>query len=106
MHGISQPEVLVLAVIAGDAFLPDHATTAVSAKRSAERAGITNMGFNLALRRLLRKNLLREQEIWNERDRESYAGLAVSDAGWAWIDANDSQFVLSRQDKAKDDLPF
>lgn len=106
VHGLSQPEVLVLAVIAGDAFLPNHATTVVSAKRSAERAGITNMGFNLALRRLLRKDLIREQEIWNERDGESYAGLAVSDAGWAWIDANDSQFVLSRQDKAKDDLPF
>ena len=99
-------KVLVLAVIAGDAFLPHHATTAVSAKRSAERTGITNMGFNLALRRLLQKKLVLERDVWNEQDGESYDGLAISDAGWSWIDTNDSQFVLSRQDKPKDDLPF
>ncbi len=106
VHGLSQPEVLVLAVIAGDAFLPDRATTALSAKRSAERAGITSMGFNLALRRLLQKRLILEQEIWNEHDGESYAGLVITDEGWMWIDANDSQFVLNRQEKPKDEIPF
>lgn len=106
VHGLSQPEILVLAVIAGDVFLPDQATGVSSVKRSAERAGITNMGFNLAVRRLLQKKLIREQEIWNEQEGESYPGLAVAEAGWSWIDANDGQFVLSRPEKKKDDLPF
>lgn len=106
IHGLSQPEILVLAVVAGEAYLPDHATTVNGIKRSVERAGITNMGFNLAVRRLLQKSLVREQEIWNEHDNEGYPGLAVSDSGWAWIDANDGQFVLSRQEKKKDALPY
>lgn len=106
IHGLSQPEILVLAVIAGDAYMPDHASTVSGVKRSAERVGITNMGFNLAVRRLLQKKLIREEEIWNEQDGEGYPALAVSDSGWEWIDANDGQFVLSRPDKKKDDIPF
>lgn len=106
VHGLSQSEVLVLAVIAGEAYLPDRATTVSSVKRSAERAGVTNMGLNLAVRRLLQKELVREQEIWNEHDGESYPGLAVSNSGWEWIDANDGHFVLSRPEKKKDDNPF
>ncbi len=103
VHGLSQPEILVLAVLAGEAYLPDQATGVSGAKRSAERAGITSMGFNLAVRRLLQKKLIREQEIWNERDGEGYPGLAVADAGWQWIDANDGQFMLNRPEKKKED---
>ena len=106
VHGLSQTEILVLAVIAGDAYLPGHATGVNGVKRSAERAGVTNMGFNHAVRRLLQKKLIREQEIWNEQDGEGYPGLAVADTGWEWIDANDAQFVLSRPEKKKDDIPF
>ncbi|MDP2786982.1 MAG: hypothetical protein Q8O79_02755 [Pseudomonadota bacterium] len=106
VHGLSQPEILVLAVIAGDAYLPDQPTGVNGVKRSAERAGITNMGFNLAVRRLLQKKLIREQEMWNEMDGESYPGLAVADIGWEWIDANDGQFVLSRPEKKKEAEPW
>lgn len=108
IHGLSQAEILVLAVIAGDAFLPDQATTVMSAKRAAERAGITNMGFNLAVRRLLQKKLIRDQEIWDEQINESYAGLALSESGWDWIDANEAQFVLTSADRKndEDDIPF
>lgn len=108
VHGLSPPEVLVLAVIAGDAYLPDQATTVNSAKRAAERAGVTNMGFNLAIRRLLQKKLIREQEIFDEMNGEAYSGLAISDPGWDWIDTNESQFVLTRSEKAEteSDVPF
>lgn len=106
VHGLSPPEVLVLAVIAGDAYLPDQATTVNSAKRAAERAGVTNMGFNLAVRRLLQKTFIREQEIYNDQDGESYSGLAVADLGWDWIDTNDAQFVLTRPEKKDGDIPF
>jgi hypothetical protein len=106
VHGLSQTEILVLAVIAGDAYLPDHATGVSNVKRSAERSGISNMGFNLAVRRLLQKNFIREQEIWNELDGESFAGLVVAEVGWEWIDANDGQFVLIRPERKKEDAPF
>ncbi|WP_040512402.1 hypothetical protein [Limnobacter sp. MED105] len=106
VHGLSPPEVLVLAVVAGDAYLPDQATTVNSAKRAAERAGVTNMGFNLAVRRLLQKKFVREQDIHDEQTGEAYAGLAVVDLGWEWIDANEAQFVLTRPDKKDDEILF
>ena len=105
VHGLSQPEVLVLAVIAGEAYMPSYATQVSSVKRSAERVGITGMGFNIAIRRLIQKKFVHETEIWNEDNSEGYPGLSISDVGWNWIDANESQFILSRPEKRKDDLP-
>jgi hypothetical protein len=58
VQGLSSPEIIVLAVIAGDAYLPDQATMVYYAKHAAERAGVTNMGFNLAVRRLLQKRFI------------------------------------------------
>jgi hypothetical protein len=108
VHGLSQPEVLVLAVIAGDVYLPAQATSVMSVKRSAERAGITPMGFNLAVRRLLTKKLVAEEDLWDEHDGETYAGIRLTEAGWSWIDANDTKFVLHRPDRKQkdDDIPF
>lgn len=106
VHGLSPPELLVLAVVAGEAFLPDQATTVNSAKRSAERAGVTNMGFNLAIRRLLQKKFIREQELYDDQNGDAYAGLAIADLGWEWIDANEAQFVLTRSDKKDGEVSF
>lgn len=106
VHGLSQPEILVLAVVAGEAYMPDQSSMVSAVKRSAERAGITNMGFNLAIRRLLQKRLVRETEIWNDHEGEGYPGLAVADEGWAWIDANEAQFVITKPEKKKGDIPF
>lgn len=96
----------MLAVLAGDAYLPDQATTVNSAKHAAERAGVTNMGFNLAVRRLLQKKFIRDQELFDEQNGEAYAGLAVAELGWDWIDTNESQFVLTRPEKTERDIPF
>lgn len=108
VHGLSQPEIVVLAVVAGEAWLPGNAVEVSTAKRAAERAGVTSMGFNLAIRRLLSKRFLRTADIWDERNSEQYPGLAVNDEGWEWIDANDTNFVLHRPAKKKDDddIPF
>jgi len=105
IHGLSQTEILVLAVIVGEAYLPDQASLVNNIKRSAERAGITNMGVNVAVRRLLQKHLILKQGIWDENGEE-YSGLAVSDLGWKWIDENDGQFVLSRLEKKQYEPPF
>jgi hypothetical protein len=106
IHGLSQPELMVLAVIAGEVYMPDHSATISSIKRSAERAGITGVGFNIAIRRLMQKRFLRESEIWAEERGEGYPGLAIADDGWTWIDENESQFVLARSEKKRDDPSY
>jgi hypothetical protein len=105
IHGLSQAEILVLAIIVGEAYLPDRTATVDNIKRSAERAGITSMGINVAVRRLLKKNLIRE-ELLRDDDGEAYPGLAVSESGWQWIEANDGQFVLIRPEKKEFEPPF
>ncbi len=106
IHGLSQPEILVLAVIAGEAYMPSSPSMVSFIKRSAEGVGITSLGFNVALRRLLSKQLVVESEIWDERDGERYPGLRITEEGWAWIDANEAHFVLATPNKPKDDIPF
>ena len=106
IKGLSQNETLVLAIIAGSTFLPSNPVAAFSAKGDAERAGVTNMGFNLAIRKLTNKNFINLVEMQNEHG-ESYDGVSISENGWAWIEENESRFVLHRTDKPKsDDIPF
>ena len=110
-EGLTQTELIVLAVIAGEAYLPNQSVGAEFAKRSAERAGLTNMGFNLGLRRLLVKEYVREEQLWDPPSGENYPGLAIADIGWGWIDANEERFSLVRSDKkqspdAGEDIPF
>jgi hypothetical protein len=99
IKGLSQTEILVLAVLAGATFLPTGTVSVYSAKTDAERAGITNMGFNIALRRLTAKSFIEIVELFDERDGESYNGISISNAGWEWIEENESRFVLHRGDK-------
>jgi hypothetical protein len=105
VEGLSHPEVLALAVIAGSCFLPSTAVSAWSAKRDAEQAGITNMGFNLAMRRLTAKKFVEFDELNDEHNGEPYDALRITDLGWAWIEANETRFVLHRSD-AKEGLAF
>lgn len=108
VNGLSQSEIMVLAVIAGETSMPDKPTTVYSIRHGAERAGITNMGVNLALRRLLQKKFASEIELYDDRNGEPYTAVMITDVGWEWIDANDSHFqlnfpVIEHEDK---DIPF
>lgn len=108
VEGLSHPEVMALAVIAGSSFLPNTAVAVWVAKRDAEGAGVTNMGFNLAIRRLTAKNYILIEESWDERSGEAYNGLRITEAGWAWIEENESRFLLQRQEPVAEDIdiPF
>ena len=108
VEGLSQAEILVLAVIAGSSFLPSNAVAVYGAKQDAERAGVTNMGFNLAIRRLVGKQFIEIAELWDERNQEQYDGIRVTESGWNWIDANESRFIVHRpvKDDFPDDIPF
>ncbi len=107
VEGLSHPEVMGLAVIAGSSFLPDTAVAVWGAKRDAERAGVTNMGFNLAIRRLRAKGYIQIEQMWDEQNGEPYDGISITETGWAWIEANESRFLQRQDAKTKtDDIPF
>jgi len=106
VEGLSHPEVMGLAIIAGSSFLPNRAVAVWGAKRDAEQAGVTNMGFNLAIRRLIAKRYIEFEELYDEENRESYDGVRITEAGWAWIEANESRFLLQRTEPKDVDVPF
>lgn len=103
VNGLSQAEIMVLAVIAGES-----STTTYSIRNSAERAGITNLGVNLALRRLMQKSFISDIELYDDQNGQSYPGIMVTEVGWEWIDANDSQFQLNFPVHVQEDndIPF
>lgn len=113
--GLSQPELTVLAVLAGSVGVPDGMASLFSVQQDAERASLTKLGFALGLRRLSAKHFViaTEHEDWQGN---RYDALKVCDAGWDWIEANEANFVLRRpaatargHDSStitEDDIPF
>lgn len=108
VEGLTQAEILVLAVIAGSSFLPSNSVSAYSAKRDAERAGVTNVGFNIGVRRLLGKSFIEMTELWDEQSSELYDAIRLTDNGWSWIEENETLFILHRPnvDLQIEDIPF
>jgi hypothetical protein len=75
-----------------------------NAKRDAEQAGVTSVGFNIAVRLLATKEFI-EIGVANNIYGKEHAVIFVTDKAWNWIEANESQFIFHRAPKA-DDLPF
>lgn len=96
VDGLSLPELTLLAVVATGVFSPDASISLWSIKNDAEKGGMTGMGFNLALRRLLAKSFVVTGEEFDERTAEPFSVLSITSAGWDWIDANESKFNLHR----------
>ena len=106
--GLSQAEILVLAIVAGSSYLPTSAVGAFSAKRDAERAGVTNMGFNIGIRRLSAKRFIEIVGLWDEQTNDPYDGIKMTDSGWTWIEQNEAKFVLHQPpiSNFNEDIPF
>src|SRR6266568_1690556 len=83
--GLSQPELIVLAVLAGDTSLPGTSTSVWSLKNDAERSGLTSVGFALAFRRLITKCLIESFQDSDERGEE-YNAARLTDNGWEWVE--------------------
>lgn len=107
-QGLSQTELMVLAILAGDTALPSASTTVYSLKEDSERSGLTSIGFSLAFRRLVAKKLVEVTEEWDEHRDQTYSTTRLTDAGWNWIESNESLFVLKKQSPQSiaDDIPF
>ena len=97
-QGLSQIEIRVLALIAASGE-PGSSTAVDHLRHSADRSGLTGVGFSLALRRLQNKQFVKLDERW----------VGLSDSGWDWIDGNESLFVTHRGESEpdeEDDIPF
>jgi hypothetical protein len=101
VHGLTQPELTVLAAVAGSVILPDEVMSVYNAKTEVERAGFTALGFSLGIRRLQAKRFLDIQEVIEEGG--TYNAIRVMTAGWDWIDQNTDKFLLKKPDP---DVPF
>jgi len=109
-EGLSQPELAVLASLAGDAVFPDSSTSLYSLKHDVERAGFTSLGFGLGFRRLLSKRFVESTEEFDEHG-EPYPAARLTQAGCEWIEANEGMFSLKKgapvsADDFDDDIPF
>ena len=107
-QGLSQTELMVLAILAGDTAVPGTATTVYSLKEDSERSGLTSIGFSLALRRLAAKHLINIIEEYDENRDQNYSITRLTDAGWSWIENNESLFVLKKPSpqSIEDEIPF
>ena len=107
-EGLSQAELMVLAIITGETVLPDSAISVYILKHDAERAGLTSIGFGLGYRRLLRKGLVETVNLEGEFG-EQYDGARMTPSGWEWVESNEELFSLKKTQKADDfddDIPF
>lgn len=101
--GLSSNEVTALAVLAGNVDSPAGSVSLYSARTDAEVAGMTKLGFNLAVRRLSLRSFVETFED-SDYDGNPFDALKITNNGWAWIDANETLFSLRR--KLEDEIPF
>lgn len=109
-QGLSQPELMVLAVLAGETGLPGTSRSLWELKCDIERSGLTPIGFSLGLRRLTAKGLIETIEESDEHG-EPYSAACLTPSGWDWVDRNESLFVLRRKapsklERIEDEFPF
>ena len=108
-EGLSQIEILVLAIAAAETVVASDSVSAFQLKRDAERSGLTAVGFALALRRLQRRGFVKViQET--DHDGSEYQAIVLEDDSWTWIDDHESLFSLTKGENEPsdfdDDIPF
>lgn len=95
-QGLSQTELMVLAILAGNTAFPGATSTVYSLKDDSERSGLTSIGFSLAFRRLVTKTLIEIIEEYDEQRDEPYKTTRLTESGWNWIENNESLFALKK----------
>jgi hypothetical protein len=96
VQGLTQPELTVLAAVAGSVVLPEESVAVYSAKCDVERAGFTPLGFSIGLKRLREKRFLTIREETDGGSGETYSAIVVTSDGWDWIEQNEGSFLLRR----------
>jgi hypothetical protein len=123
VQGLSHVEVVVVAAIATEADQPLATVGLRNVRQRVEQQGVTALGAQLAVRRLVTKSFIelgQEEGEWG-----TYDVVQLTSGAWNWIEENDSVFVLNKpaapprrsgpvrsaqalvpDDFADDDIPF
>ncbi|MFN7924001.1 MAG: hypothetical protein U0Q16_28120 [Bryobacteraceae bacterium] len=112
VEGLTQPELYVLAEIAGGVFMP-HTGVAAFTVKSQLQTVLTSFGFSLGLRRLVSRDFVRVAPE-TDRDGDEYESLFLTDKAWGWIEAHEGLFVIRRPSAKStsrivsddDDIPY
>lgn len=111
--GVSQPELFVLANLAGSTYPELSSAPLYRVQQEVERSGLTSVGFSLGIRRLTNRRFI---EAFTFDDQDGVVnGVRMTDCGWDWMDSNEDKFLLRREKKSRakaddggfdDDIPF
>ena len=108
-EGLSQIELMVLAVAAGSVSVPGTPTHADSLKHEVENSGLTGAGYGVAISRLKKKGFIEFGEDQGDYG-DPYRTVSLSDMAWSWMSDNERLFTLIKGgdlDKDfSDDIPF
>jgi len=114
VSGLSQPELTVLAVMAGSVVPPRGTMSFYDIKTDAEKAGLNAVAVNFGIMRLKIKGFI-EPVTEQDRNDYDYTAFALTDSGWGWMEQHEAHFVLRVRPKendfatgeiSDDDIPF
>lgn len=94
VSGLSHHEMVLIAAVASEANKPTDFASLWLVRQAVERQGITALGYQLALRRLIAREFAKVDEV--DGDSEPYDGIRLTDRAWEWVDANDALFMTSK----------
>jgi hypothetical protein len=106
--GLTQHELVVLAVLASGLAAPDDGKSVYGLQHDATKAGITELAYSLGMRKLLKRRFIEmfEDENFNG---ETFKAARLTESGWEWMEVNEDKFMLRRGPKLKDfdeEIPF
>ncbi|MDE0222994.1 MAG: hypothetical protein OXJ90_27260 [Spirochaetaceae bacterium] len=108
-EGLSQIEIMVLAVAAGSASIPGTPIGADFLKSKVENSGLTGVGYGVAISRLEKNKFVEFGQDTGEYG-DAYPVIALSDIAWTWIAENEHLFKVTkggnRDSDFADDIPF
>ena len=97
--GLEEHEMVCLAAMAESIDHPLSAVSPYQIKNDMDKSGFTSIAATLAIKALLEKGLVKQDEVqeWNS---EPYLAYGFTQDGWDWILKNQKKFLLKKTDKA------
>lgn len=95
IDGLEQHEILCLAAMAENMDYPESGISPYLIKNDMEKSGFTKIAATLAIKGLLEKGLVSQEEVqeWNS---EPYLGYKFTKSGWDWVLKNQGKFLLKK----------
>ncbi len=107
--GLSQPEMTVMALLAGSITRPGASYRLSSLRQECERAGLTAVGVTMGIVKLSSKKFVASADARDPYNDEEYEVLRIEEKGWQWMEDNADKFSLlkARPEYFDDkDIPF